>query len=91
MLLLMKKIKQRSKASNNKKKIDRHDSKYYWPTSIIEYIQFFTFMTIMEHTVDKIDTHIRLLPLLLKVFTMFNILIWWVVPATAENLISVFM
>ena len=34
------------------KKFNRHDSDDYWPTSIKDTIQWFTFPTIMEHTTN---------------------------------------
>ena len=34
----------------DKKVIDRHDSNLYWPTSIKDTIQWFPFLTIIEHS-----------------------------------------
>ena len=37
---------------SKKKKFNCHDSEDYWPTSIKEKIQWFTFIIIMEHTAN---------------------------------------
>ena len=56
-----------------KKEIDRHDRKPYWPTSIKEIIQWFTFIPIMEHTENILEPNKSLTPSLLKLFAMFQI------------------
>ena len=37
---------------SDKKQVDRHDSDLYWTTSIKYTIQWFTFLTIIEHTAN---------------------------------------
>ena len=56
--------------------IASHDSKSYCPTIIIENIRWFTFITIIDHTEDKINNQITLLPSLLNVFSIFNMRMW---------------
>ena len=89
MLLLMEKINKEIKLPSNRKEIDFHGSQTYWPTSIIKIIQWFPFLIIIYHTVDKMETQITLLPSLLKKFAMFQIhmffinkimkKIWWMI------------
>ena len=52
--------------------MDHHDSKTYWPISIKETIQWFPFHSIVEHTEAITKTDISIIPLLLKVFEMFQ-------------------
>ena len=40
---------------SGQKKIHRFDSGEHWPTSIKETINWFPFLTIMEHTADKME------------------------------------
>ena len=54
-----------------KKEIDCHDSDLYWPTTIRDTIQWFNFLTIMEHTANIIKPNKGMIPSLLKVFEMF--------------------
>ena len=54
-----------------KKEIDCHDSDLYWPTSIKDTIQWFPFLTTIEHTANIINPNKGLIPSLLKVFAMF--------------------
>ena len=49
----------------------------YWTKSIKEVIDWFPFLNIMEYTVDKIENNITLLPLLLKIFSMFQMRFWY--------------
>ena len=49
----------------------------YWPTSIKEFINWFTFMNIMEYTTDRIDNEITLLPPLMKMFSIFQMRFWY--------------
>ena len=42
----------------------------------------------MYHTVDKIDTHITLLPLLLKIFAMFQMRLWYYKENLEENVVE---
>ena len=70
------------------KEIDNHDSQSYRPTSIIEEIQWFPFLTIMEHTADNIENYITLLPLLLKLFTIFNMRMWYDNENLEENVLD---
>ena len=58
---------------SEKKKFNCHDSDYYWPTPIKQTIKWFTFLIIMEHTANKIETNNELISSLLKVFAMFEL------------------
>ena len=49
----------------------------YCPTSIKEVINWFPFINIMDYTADNIENEITLLPLLLKMFSMFQIRFWY--------------
>ena len=64
----MKKIDAKVYKHSTKKEIDRHDSDLYWPTSIKDTIQWFPFLTIMEHTENILKPNKGLIPSLLKVF-----------------------
>ena len=55
------------------KKIDRHDSDLYWPTSIKYTIQWFPFLTIIKHTANILKPNKGPIPSLLKVFDMFQL------------------
>ena len=57
---------------SEKKKLHCVDSGDYWPTSIKEIIQWFPFLTIMEHTANIMEKE-GLISSLLKVFAMFEI------------------
>ena len=52
--------------------MDHHDSKTYCPISTKEKNQCFPFHFIVEHTAGIIEKDISLIPLLLKVFEMFQ-------------------
>ena len=58
---------------SDKKEIDRHDNNFYWPTSTKYTIQWFTFITIMEHTANILKPKQGLITSLLKVFSMFEL------------------
>ena len=51
---------------SDKKEIDFHDSKLYWTTTIKDTIQWFTFLTIMEHTANILNPKKGLITSLLK-------------------------
>ena len=53
--------------------MDRHDRYLYWPTSIKEMIQWFPFLTVIEHTENTIRTNKGRIPSLLKVFYLFQL------------------
>ena len=57
----------------DKKEIDRHDSDLYWPISIKDTIQWFTFITIMEHDANILKPKKRLIHSLIKLFAMFQL------------------
>ena len=59
--------------SSEKKKIIRIDNHKHWPASIKETIQWFPFLTIIEHTANKIQDDKRLISSLLMMFSMFEI------------------
>ena len=56
-----------------KKEIDCHDSDLYWPTTIRDTIQWFNFLTIMEHTANILNPKQGLITSLLRVFYMFDL------------------
>ena len=51
-----------------KKKFNHVDNQKHWPASIKETIQWFPFLTIMEHTANKMQYYKGLISLLLKMF-----------------------
>ena len=57
--------------TSDKKEIDHHDSDLYFTTSIKDTIQWFPFLTIMEHTLNILKTNKGLIPSLFRVFSMF--------------------
>ena len=58
--------------SSDKKEIDSDYRNLYWPTSIKDTINYFTFLAIMEHTTNVINPNIGLISSLLKVSTIFE-------------------
>ena len=54
-------------------KIHRVDSGEHQPISIKKTIQWFPFLTIMEHTANNMENNNTLISSLLKVFAMFEI------------------
>ena len=58
---------------SDKKEIYYHDSDLYWPNTIKDKIQWFPFITIMEHTENIINPNKGLIPSLLKVFSIFEL------------------
>ena len=56
-----------------KNKIHCVDSDEHWPTSIKKKIQCFPFLTIMEHTANKMKENNGLISSLLSMFFMFEI------------------
>ena len=78
MLMLMKiYINEEIKIPSKKKKIDRHDSIDYWPTSINEGINWLSFLNTVEYNADRINNEITLLSSLLWMFSMFQIRCWY--------------
>ena len=73
MLQGIKKIDANVYKPSDKKEIDRHDSNLYWPTSIKDTMQWFPFLTIMEHTANILNPNKGIIPSLLKVFAMFQL------------------
>ena len=71
-----------------KKEIDCHDSDSYWPTSIKDTIQWFTFITIIEHTANILDPNKWLIPSLLKVFSMFQLSLFYDKHNQEENVVD---
>ena len=53
------------------KKIDRHDSEFYCPTTIKDKIQLFPFLSIMEKTANILKPKKGLITSLLKLFSVF--------------------
>ena len=60
------------KRHSDRKEIDHHGSKLYCPILIKETIQWFPFLSIMEHAASNIEKDISRLPSLLKVFEIFQ-------------------
>ena len=58
---------------SDKKEIDCHDSDLYWPTKTKYTIQWFPFLSIMEHTANILNPKQGIITSLLKVFTMFGL------------------
>ena len=56
-----------------KNKFNRHDSDLYWQTSIKDTIDWFTFLTIMEHTANLMKINKGLITSFLKAFAMFEL------------------
>ena len=57
----------------SEKTINRVDNHKHWPASIKETIKWFSFLTIMEHTENKMHDNKGLISSLLKMFSMFTI------------------
>ena len=68
MLQRMKTIDANMSKPSDKKEIYCHDSNLYRPTSIQYTIQWFTFITIMEHTENIIKPNKGLITSLLRIF-----------------------
>ena len=77
MLQLMKKIDADVYKNSDKKEIDIHESDLYPPTSIKDTMQWFTFLTIMEHTANILNPNKGLINSLLKVFDMFQLRLFY--------------
>ena len=58
---------------SEKKKFNRVDNHKNWPESIKETIHQFPFLTIMEHTANKMQDDKGLISSLLRMFSMFKI------------------
>ena len=58
---------------SEKRKINRIDDHGHWPASIKSTIQRFPFLTIMEHTPNKMQEDKGLISSLLNMFSMFKI------------------
>ena len=58
---------------SDKTVIDCHNSELYWPTLIKDTIQWFPFLTIMEHTANILKPNKGLIPSLLEAFSMFEL------------------
>ena len=53
--------------------MNRVDSDKFWPTAIKDTIQWFTFLTIMEHTANILKPNKETIHSLLKVFSMLEL------------------
>ena len=62
---------------SEKKKINRVDNQKHWPASIKERVQWFPFLTIMEHTANKTQDDKGLISSLLKISNVRNTLELW--------------
>ena len=58
---------------SEKKKFNRVDNHKHWPASIENKMQWFPFLTIMEHSSYKMQEDKGLISSLLKMFSMFKI------------------
>ena len=58
---------------SEKKKFNGYDIDDYWPTSMKETIQWFTFIAIMEYTANIMEKDNGLISSLLNVFAMFEL------------------
>ena len=58
---------------SEKNKFNRVDSDEHWPKPIKDKIQWFPFLTIMEHTENKAKENNGPISSLLKMFAMFKI------------------
>ena len=47
----------------------------YWPTSIKDTIQWFSFLAVMEHTANIINPNKGLIPSLLHIFSMLEFIL----------------
>ena len=59
--------------TSEKNKFNRVDSDEFWPTPIKDTIQWFTFLTIMEHTENIMEKNNGLISSLLTLFAMFEL------------------
>ena len=62
---------------SDKKEIDRHDINSYWRTSIKYIIQWFPFLIIIDHTKNLLKPNKGIIPSLLKVFSMFQLRLFY--------------
>ena len=69
-------LNQDVKIPSIKKTCYRNNKPEYWPTIIKESLNWLPFIYIMEFALDRIDND-KLLPSLLKLFSMFNINFWY--------------
>ena len=69
-----------------KKKIDCNDKTEYLLTSIKEILNWLPFWDIIEFTADRIDHYKKLLPSLLKMFSMFKIKCWYNPGGVKKNI-----
>ena len=73
-----KNMKANMQNSSEKRKFNRVDSDDQWPTSIKNTIQWFNFLTIMEHTENKMQENKEVISSLIKMFLIFpNMLEFW--------------
>ena len=58
---------------SEKRKLNRVDNHKHWPASIKNKMQWFPFLTFMEHTANKIQDDKGIISSLLKMFSMLKI------------------
>ena len=68
--------------------MDRHDRDLYWPTSIKYRIQWFPFLTVIEHTSNILEPNKWLIPSLLNSFSMFQLRIFYDKHNEEENIVD---
>ena len=67
--------------------MNHHGRMTYRKISIKEVTQWFYFLNNMEYTEDNIETEIKLLPSLLKMFSMFQMSFWYEKENFEENVV----
>ena len=60
-----------------KKKINQHNSRELWPSSICDEIVWFYFEGVMMHVENTMKDTSGIIQSLLKFFSIFNISIWY--------------
>ena len=81
----IKKIERWRKTSVIEEKIDYQNRQALQPKSIIEDMQWFPFQGIMLHTENNINSPDDNLKSLLKVFSIFKLIIWYDKTIVQEN------
>ena len=65
--------------------MDRHGSMTYLPTSINQFIHWFSFLNIMEYTAKNKETGLTILTSLSKMFSMFQLHFWYNKESADKN------
>ena len=83
-----KKIDANVNRPSDKKEIDHHGRKVYWPIITKETIQWFPFQSIVDHTEGIIETYISLIPSLLKGFAMYQMPLFYYKHNKEDNVVE---